>query len=82
MESLIKATENYQTVAKKEEIDIDLFNEFMKKLSIWDYHCITREHYLSFSTNEKEDMIKKFYYQMKNRSSGKKFIFDFLFDLR
>ena len=44
MESLIKATENYQTVAKKEEIDIDLFNEFMKKLSIWDYHCITREH--------------------------------------
>ena len=62
MESLIKATENYQTVAKKEEIDIDLFNEFMKKLSIWDYHCITREHYLSSSTNEKEDMIKKFYY--------------------
>ena len=46
----------------------------MRKLSVWDYHCITRKHCLSVSSNEKEAMIKKFYYEMKNRSNGKKFI--------
>ena len=60
MESLIKATENYQAVAKKVEIDIDPFNKFMKKISIWDYRCIRRKHYLSFSSDEKEDIINKF----------------------
>ena len=49
----------------------------MRKITVWDYHCITREYYLSLSSNENEAMIKKFYYEMKNCSSGKKFIFVF-----
>ena len=32
MESLIKASEQNQAVAKEEKINTDLFNEFMKKL--------------------------------------------------
>ena len=84
MESLIKASENYQAVAKMEEINLKnefIWNEFMRKITVWDYHCITREHYLSLSSNENEAMIKKFYYEMKNCSSGKKFII-FVFFVR
>ena len=74
MENLIKASEQYQAVAKEEDINPELFNEVMRKITVWDYHCITREHYLILSSNEKEAMVKKFYYEMKNHSSGKKFI--------
>ena len=42
MENLIKASENYQAMAKEEEINIDLFNEFMTKITVWDYSCIIR----------------------------------------
>ena len=75
MENLIKVSEQYLAVAKEEDINPELFNEVMRKITEWDYHCITREHYLSLSRNEKEAMVKKFYYEMKNHSSAKKFIF-------
>ena len=75
MENLIKVSEQYLAVAKEEDINLELFNEVMRKITEWDYHCITREHYLSLSSNEKEAMVKKFYYEMKNHSSAKKFIF-------
>ena len=42
MESLIKANENYQAMAKETEINIDLFNEFMRKITLWHYSCIMR----------------------------------------
>ena len=75
MENLIKVSEQYLAVAKEEDINLELFNEVMRKITEWDYRCITREHYLSLSSNEKEAMVKKFYYEMKNHSSAKKFIF-------
>ena len=75
MENLIKVSEQYLAVTKEEDINPELFNEVMRKLTEWDYHCITREHYLSLSSNEKEAMVKKFYYEMKDHSSAKKFIF-------
>ena len=34
MESLIKASENYQAVAKDKEINIELFNQFMNKVTV------------------------------------------------
>ena len=34
MESLIDASEQYQAVAKEQEINVDLFNEFMKKITV------------------------------------------------
>ena len=42
MENLIKASDNYQAMAKEEEINIDLFNEFMTIITVWDYSCIMR----------------------------------------
>ena len=73
MESLIKASEQNQAVAKEEKINPDLFNEFMKKITVWDYSCISREHYLSLPNHEKQSMIKKYYY-MKSCSSSKDLI--------
>ena len=37
MESLIKASENYQAIAKDEEINTELLNQFMNKITVWDY---------------------------------------------
>ena len=47
MENLIKAPEQYQAVANEDDINVnvELFNEFLKKISIWGYNCISREHY-------------------------------------
>ena len=59
MESLIKASEQYQAVAKEEAINIEPFTEFMKEICMWDYLCVSRKHYLSLTNHEKEAMIKK-----------------------
>ena len=69
MESLIKASENYQAIAKDEEINIELLNQFMNKITVWD----TVEHYVSFPKDEKEVMLCKYYIDMKDCSSGKNF---------
>ena len=39
----------------------------MKHITIWDYSCITREHYLSLSNQEKEVLLKKYYFDMKKK---------------
>ena len=45
MENLIKASEQYQGVVVEDDLNVELFTEFMKKICIWDYLCISREHY-------------------------------------
>ena len=67
MESLIAAFEGFYDNLKEEEVNVYLFNSFMRRISVWDYSCITREHYLLLS-NEKEAMIKKYYFDMKSRT--------------
>ena len=71
MDSLITASERFYDNSKEEEVNVDLFNSFMKRVTIWDYSCITREHYLSLPNHEKEVMLKKYYYDMKSRTCGK-----------
>ena len=58
MENLIKASEQYQAVANEDDNNVQLFNEFVKKISIWDCNCILREHYLSLAKHEKKATIK------------------------
>ena len=43
----------------------------MKRVTIWDYSLMTREHDLLLQNNEKEVMIKNYYHDMKNRTCGK-----------
>ena len=44
MKNLIEPTEQYGVEAK-EEINAEFFNKFMEKIGIWDYACVTKEHY-------------------------------------
>ena len=41
MENLIKTSGQYQAVAKDEEINIELFKQFMNKITVWDYSCVS-----------------------------------------
>ena len=59
MDSLIASSESFYDNSKKEELNFDLFNSFIKRITIWDYSCITREHYLSLPNDEKEEMLTK-----------------------
>ena len=47
----------------------------MKRITIWDYSCITREHYLSLPNHEKEVLLKKCYQDMETRTCGKILLF-------
>ena len=54
----------------------------MNKITVWDYSCVSREHYLSLPKEEKEFMLRKYYTDMKARNSGNNFICFFVwFDM-
>ena len=55
---------------QEEEINPELFNSFLKQITIWDYSLISRDSYLALSYEEKEKLIKNYYHDMKNRSGG------------
>ena len=54
MDSLITASERFYDNSKKEEVNVDLFNSFMKRITIWDYSCITREQYFHYQIMKKK----------------------------
>ena len=47
MDKLITMADNV-----REDIDVNLFGEFMKKVTIWDYASVTRNSYLALSYDE------------------------------
>ena len=57
MEKLINLADNTQV-----EFDADLFGQFMKKVTIWD---------LALSRDEKEGLIRRYYFDMKSKGNGK-----------
>ena len=71
MKNLIEPTEQYGVEAK-EEINAEFFNKFMEKIGIWDYACVTKEHYYNQAhlvpNYEKEALIKKYYFEVKSRT--------------
>ena len=52
-------------------LDGKLFGEFTKKLTVWDYPNINRESYLSLSHDDKEIIIRQYYFDIKARSNCK-----------
>ena len=75
MDRLLAASKSFCDNSKEEEVNVDLFNSFMKRITIWDYSYITREHYLSLQNHEKEAMSKKNYLDWKSRTCGKILLF-------
>ena len=49
--------------------------EFMKKVTVWDYASITRDSYLALSHDEKEKLIRRYYFDTKSRGGSGKFYF-------
>ena len=43
-----------------------LFQQFMSKNPLWDFHCITQEEYLQKTKSEKEQLLSSYYAQLKN----------------
>ena len=71
MESLVTASESFYEKSKEEEVNLELLNSFIKKITVWHCSCITREYFLSFPIHEKETMVKKYHFDMKSRTCCK-----------
>ena len=65
----MKAAENFveETSKTEETFDESLFVEFMRKVPIWEFFCITKQVYLDMTEKEKREKISKYYSAMKNR---------------
>ena len=55
-----------QTSSQNFEFDENLFQQFMCKNLLWDYHCMIQEEYLQKTKSEKEQVFSKYYNHMKN----------------
>ena len=78
MDSLIKASENFEQVKNIEEtLDESLFLEFMRKVPIWDFFCVSKQEYLKMAEEEKKQKISQYYSAMQSRRvpDGEFFIF-------
>ena len=67
MESLIAASESFYNKSKEEEVNLELFNSFMKKKSQSGIILVLQESIISHCLS----MIKKYYFDMKSRRWGK-----------
>ena len=55
-----------QSSCQNLEFDEKLFQQFISKNPLWDFHCITQEEYLQKTKSEKEQLLSSYYVQMKN----------------
>ena len=55
-----------QTSSQNFEFDENLFQQFVCKNPLWDYHCMTQEEYLQKTKSEKEQLLSTYYINMKN----------------
>ena len=78
MDFLLKASENFEQV--NNEFDEKVFIEFMKQVTIWDYYGLSKDKYLALPEPEKRVKISQYYFDMKSKSGGEFFLFNFLFE--
>ena len=70
MEKFISIVEGTSEISNVEQIDKNLFKEFLLKNSMWDFHNMSRDEYITKSASEKEILIIKYYNEMlKGKSS-------------
>ena len=68
MDSLIKASENFEQVTNIEEsLDESLFLEYMRKVPIWDFFCVSKQENLKMAEEEKKKKISQYYSAMQSR---------------
>ena len=65
MEKFISIVEGTSSeISNVEQIDKNLFKEFLLKNSMWDFHNMSRDEYMNKSASEKEILIIKYYNEM------------------
>ena len=70
MEKFISIVEGTSEISNVEQIDKNLFKEFLLKNSMWDFHNMSRDEYMTKSASEKKILIIKYYNEMlKGKSS-------------
>ena len=64
MEKFLKMVDQTTEGSNTEQMDENLFKEFLSKNSVWDFHNMTRDEYTTNSNNEKELLVLKYYNEM------------------
>ena len=65
MDKLLRLVEGNSTeILKVEQMDEEMFKEFLQKYAVRDHHNMTREEYVTRSDNEKQILIIKYYNEM------------------
>ena len=54
-----------------EILDEQIFSEFMKEITVWDYSNISRENHRPLSHDDKKKIIRQYCFQMKAKNGGK-----------
>ena len=77
------AAANFENVTVEEKLDENVFLDFMKKITIWEYFGITKAHYLTLPYEKKKEKISRYYSDINSRKiGGKLFVFFVLFYLK
>ena len=67
MEKFLEMVDQTTEVSNTEQMDENLFKEFLSKNSVWDFHNMTRDQYTPNSNNEKELLVLKYYNEIVKR---------------
>ena len=71
MEDILAMVEGPSTseITTFDQIDQNLFKEFLTKTCVWDFYEMSREEYLNKDDIQKQSLILKFYNKMVNGKS-------------
>ena len=66
MEDILAMVEGLRTseITTFDQIDQNLFKEFLNKSSVWDFYEMSKEEYLNKDDIQKQSLIRKFYNEM------------------
>ena len=64
MEKFLEMVDQTTEVSNTEQMDENLFKEFLSKNLVWDFHNMARDEYTTKSNNEKELLVLKYYNEM------------------
>ena len=61
-----QASSAASTAAAEEQLDEALFQQFMSKNPVWDFHSLSKEQYMAKGRDDKLALTRQYYYEMKN----------------
>ena len=64
MEKFLQMVDQTSEVSNTQQMNEDLFKEFLSKNPVWDFDNISREEYIAKSNSEKESLIINYYNEM------------------